>query len=119
MTTYDTVCLAENEWGNTVMREVAEEWFAAHPACQFVEVREHAGWWLGYHRSLEVIGTANDGAVMRKDRPRPQASSGVCHRRPVIRPDLREVVTLEAYKPIVAPLTFNPQLITTKTERTK
>ena len=112
MTTYDIVSLADNEWGNQIMREVAQEWFARHPHCEFVEVREHAGWWLGYHRSGEVIGTANDCAVMRNDRPRPDTFSGVSHRRPVIRPDLREVATLAAYRPLVPPLgkQLNPQL---------
>lgn len=104
MTTTDHIQLAENEWGNTIMREVADEWFAAHPDCQFVEVREHAGWWLGYHRSGEVIGTANDMAVMRKDRPRPDTYAGRWHRREVIRPDLTEVSTLAQYAPIVPAL---------------
>lgn len=98
--TYDMVQLADNEWGNTIMEEVAEEWFKEHLNCQFVEVREHAGWFLGYHRdTMEVIATANDMAVMRQDRPRPSEFSGLCHRRPVIRPDIREVTTLKQYQP--------------------
>ena len=111
MTTYDIVSLADNEWGNQIMREVAQEWFARHPHCEFVEVREHAGWWLGYHRSGEIIGTANDGAVMRKDRPRPERWSGVGEVRPVIRPDLKEVSTLAQYEPLVPALAsqLNPQ----------
>ena len=96
---YDVIHLADNEWGNQIMREVAEEWFRDHPECQFVEVREHAGWWLGYHReNLEVIGTANDMAVMRPDRPRPQHFSGESHRREV-RPGFEkmEVESLAEY----------------------
>ena len=83
-TTYDIVHLAENEWSNTIMREVAEQWFKDHPDCQFVQIYEHAGWWLAYHRAdLECIGTANTAAVMRPDRPRPTDFSGVEQRREV------------------------------------
>jgi hypothetical protein len=93
---YDVICLADNEWGNQIMREVAEQFFRDNPDCNFVEVREHAGWWLGFHRSMEVIGTANDLAVLRPDRPRPDCLRDWV-RRPVLRPDLREVDTLAAY----------------------
>ena len=93
---YDQIRLAGNEWGNQIMREVAEQHFRDHPDCPFVQVIEHAGWHLCYHRSGEVVGTANDMALMRPDRPRPD-----CFResfiRPVIRPDIREVTTLEQY----------------------
>ena len=83
-TTYDMVYLAENEWGNQIMREVAEQWFRDHPACQFVQIYEHAGWWLAFHRGdLETIGTANTEAIMRPDRPRPTDWSGQSHRRQV------------------------------------
>lgn len=106
--TYDMVHLADNEWSNTIMREVAQEWFKAHPDCQFVEVREHAGWWLGFARTpfpgsvgIECIGSANDMAQFRHDRPRPARYSGNCFFRPMIRHDLREVTSLEDYKPLV------------------
>ncbi len=83
-TTYDMVFLAENEWGNQIMREVAAEWFKDHPDCNFVQIYEHAGWWLAFHRGdMEVIGTANDRAIMRDDRPRPTDYSGLEHRREV------------------------------------
>jgi len=82
LTAYDMVHLANNEWGNATMRAVATEWFTQHPACNFVMVYEHAGWWLAYNRTgLEIVGTANDLAVMRPDRPQPTHYSGVCVRR--------------------------------------
>ena len=98
-TAYDMVHLANDEWGNATMRAVATEWFSQHPACNFVMVYEHAGWWLAYARDetpclpgvgldahggryhMEIVGTANDLAVMRKDRPQPTHYSGVCVRR--------------------------------------
>ena len=98
---YDVIQLADNEWGNQIMREVAEEWFRDHPQCNFVQVREHAGWHLGYHRSGEVIATANDRAVLRPDRPIPD-SFGESFVRPVIRPDLKEVDTLNLYTQLLA-----------------
>ena len=60
---YDQIRLADNEWGNQIMREVAEQHFRDHPDCPFVQIIEHAGWHLCYHRSGEVVGTANDMAV--------------------------------------------------------
>jgi hypothetical protein len=93
---YDVICLADNEWGNTIMREVAEQYFLLSPESDFVEIREHAGWWLGFHRSMEVIGTANDLAVLRQDRPRPDCLRDWV-RREVIRPDIKEVSTLTQY----------------------
>ena len=99
-TAYDSIQVAENEWGSGIMREIAEEWFAAHPSCNFVEVREHGGWFLGYHRSGQIISTANDMAVLPKDRPRPTHFSGCSYRRPVLMPDCREVNTLAQYKPL-------------------
>lgn len=60
---FDWIQLADDEWGNDTMREVAEAHFAAHPNLEFVEVHEHAGWFLAYHRSGIVVGTANDMAV--------------------------------------------------------
>lgn len=80
--TYDLVHLADDEWGNDLMEQVAREWFAQHPQCEFVEVHEHAGWWLGYHRSMVIVGTANSSALLPADRPRPSHFSGTCHRRP-------------------------------------
>ncbi len=96
--TYDLIYLADNEWGNTLMQEVAQEYFQQHPDVDFVMVYEHAGWWLAYHRSeLEIVGTANDMAVFRQDRPKSSGYSGVCIRREALRPDIREVTTLRQY----------------------
>ena len=95
-TTYDEIRLADNEWGNQIMREVAEQHFLINPTCNFVHVIEHAGWNLCYHRSGEVVWTANDMAAMRPDRPLPD-SFHCSFIRPNIRPDLREVSALAQY----------------------
>jgi len=95
---YDVIRLADNEWGNQIMRAVAEEHFQANPECNFVHVIEHAGWSLMWHRSGEIVATANDAAVMRPDRPRPD-SFRHSFIRPILRPDLREVDTLALYQP--------------------
>ena len=97
--------LADNEWGNEIMREVADEWFAAHPECMFAWVYEHAGWSLTFHRTGEVVGTANDMAVLRKDRPQSREPISAWCRREVTRPDIREVSTLKQYaKPVMVPV---------------
>lgn len=80
MNTYDMIFLADDEWNIEVMERIARDWFTTHPLCQFVEVHEHAGWWLGYRRDLSICGTANDRAVLDHG-PRPQEFSGVCYRR--------------------------------------
>ena len=102
MPTLDLIFLADNEWGNQLMREVAQEWFAAHPDSAFVTVYEHAGWTLTFHRAdLECVGSANDQAVFRTDRPLPTVEMrrhGVSHRRPVTRPDLKEITSLADYQ---------------------
>ena len=64
---YDWIFLADDEWGSDTMREIAEAHFAEHPELDFVEVHEHAGWFLGYHRSGAIVSTANDSAVLSKD----------------------------------------------------
>lgn len=61
---YDIVHLADDEWGNAKMLEVADEYFRDHPDCQFVLVYEHAGWSLGFCRDLSVWSSANDMAVL-------------------------------------------------------
>lgn len=76
---YDVVHLAPAEWGNEVMRAVAEEWFAARPGCGFVLVHEHGGWALGYRRDGSIWVSANDGAVIRGTCP--ARYSGVEERR--------------------------------------
>jgi hypothetical protein len=55
--------LADHEWGNELMREVADAYFASHPTLDplVVEVHEHAGWFLQFARCGTVVGTANDG----------------------------------------------------------
>lgn len=106
MSTYDIIHLAENEWSNIIMREVAAEWFKDHPDCEFVQVWEHGGWWLAFHRSMETVGTANGSAVMRADRPRPTDYSGVEQRRQV-RPGFegrRNIESLTEYAAIYDPL---------------
>lgn len=79
-TTYDTVYLASNEWGNETMRKVAMDYFATHSVVQFVLVHEHGGWRLGYRRDGSFWGSANDCAVLDKG-SRPTGWSGVDVRR--------------------------------------
>lgn len=54
--------LARDEWGNEVMKKVAEARFAADPSIDVVTVHEHAGWSLSWNRAGDVVGTANDAA---------------------------------------------------------
>ena len=80
--TYIEIRLADSEWGNETMRKVAEEYFAAHPEIQFVEVYEHGGWYLGFRRDGTIWATANTEA-RRDGGPRPKLHSGVVIRRSV------------------------------------
>lgn len=80
MKTYDMIFLADDEYGNDVMEQVAREHFAANPDCQFIVVYEHAGWFLGYRRDMSICATANDGAALPPG-PRPERFSGVEIRR--------------------------------------
>lgn len=65
------ICLADNEWGNELMLKVAMECFEANPEVNFIEVREHGGWYLGYRRDGSVWCSANDGARLTKPLPQP------------------------------------------------
>lgn len=62
------IYLADNEWGNELMQEVAKEAFSTHEGQLspfVVDVREHAGWFLQYtliDKKMVVVGTANDMA---------------------------------------------------------
>jgi hypothetical protein len=96
-TGYDQIFLADNEWDSHLMRQVAEEWFKNHPACNFVNVYEHAGWSLGFHRSGVCNYSANHEAQFAPDTPRPTHYTGRSHRRPVTRPDLKEITDLAQY----------------------
>lgn len=63
-----TVKLAANEWGNELMRKIAQETFEQFKdkSPLIVEIREHAGWFLVFALSNEneivTIGSANDAA---------------------------------------------------------
>jgi hypothetical protein len=63
---YAVIRLADNEWGNTLMEEVAREFFRDHPELDplEVEVIEHAGWHLTFLRDLTIADTANDMACL-------------------------------------------------------
>jgi hypothetical protein len=102
-TAFDQICLADNEWGSPLMRQVAEEWFKTHPLCNFVSIYEHAGWALAFYRhksgEARCCASANTDAKFPANTPRATHFSGVCHRRPVLRPDLKEVEDLLDYKP--------------------
>ena len=54
--------LADNEWGNELMRKVAMERFEKDPSLDIVEVNEHAGWSLSYTKTGMIVGSANDMA---------------------------------------------------------
>lgn len=87
---YDMIHLADHEWGNSIMEEVARQWFADHSDCQFVEVREHAGWFLCWRRDMTCWGTANDMANIK---PGPTPTGGlnrVCRRETGVIQDYRE-----------------------------
>ena len=72
MNTYDLIHLSDDEWGNETMKRIAMEHFASDPSCQFVEVYEHAGWFLGFRRDGSIWTTANDMAI-GDNGPRPVA----------------------------------------------
>ena len=72
--TYDTIKLGRGEYGNLLMRQVADEYFHANPGCQFVLVHEHGGWFLGFRRDGSIWSTANDAA--RITGPMPTRLSG-------------------------------------------
>lgn len=57
-----TVNLASNEYGNELMKQVADEHFAADPTLDVVEVHEHGGWMLAWNRAGVTVGTANNTA---------------------------------------------------------
>jgi hypothetical protein len=69
MTCYEQyIFLAPHEWGNQLMRQVAEAFLRAHPEVSplVVLVYEHAGWCLAFtllDGQLTVVGSANDAAV--------------------------------------------------------
>ena len=60
--TYDLIFLSQTEWGNEVMRDVAKEYFEQHPGVPYVEVYEHAGWFLGFRKDMSIWATANGEA---------------------------------------------------------
>ena len=78
---YDQIHLADNEWGNRLMQEVAETYFASKPDYQFVLVYEHAGWYLGFRRDGSIWCTANDQAVLTHRWPQPGNGVGKVIRR--------------------------------------
>lgn len=69
---YEMIYLADHEWGNQLMEQIAMEHFAANPECQFVHVYEHAGWHLGFRRDRSIWTTANDMAVLTQGLPYPE-----------------------------------------------
>lgn len=77
-TTIATIRMRDDEWSSQedgrIMENIAQEYFENHPDKAFVEVYEHAGWWLVFNRELRIVGTANDMA--RCEGPYPTAHSG-------------------------------------------
>ena len=78
---YVIIHLADDEWGNEKMLEVAREFFQDNPDEEFVYVYEHAGWHLGYRRDGSVWTTANDLAILNVPYPQPTGPSGMHIRR--------------------------------------
>jgi hypothetical protein len=78
---YAVIHLADDEWGNDVMFAIAQEFFQENPDEEFVEVYEHAGWFLGYRRDGSVWNTANDMATLNVPYPQPTGPSGIVIRR--------------------------------------
>jgi hypothetical protein len=56
------IFLGAKEWGNDLMRQVAEEALTTDPSLDAVEVHEHGGWYLTSLRDGTIVGTANDQA---------------------------------------------------------
>jgi hypothetical protein len=67
------------------MEHLAQHHFAQHPDCQFAEVYEHGGWFLGYRRDLTIFSTANDRAILSVPQPQPTAHSGNTYQYPEIK----------------------------------
>ncbi len=61
------VHLADDEWNNPLMRQVADETFERFPEADVVLVYEHAGWYLSWNRNGVCVGTANDMAVLSEE----------------------------------------------------
>ncbi len=78
---YAIIHLADDEWGNEIMSAVAQEYFRANPDEDFVEVYEHAGWFLGFRRDGSCWNTANDMAILNVPYPQPTGPSGKVIRR--------------------------------------
>ena len=60
------VIMADDEWGNRLMDEIARDLFATRPDAEEVEIQEHAGWFLRYARingEIHTIGSANGSAI--------------------------------------------------------
>jgi hypothetical protein len=73
------IFLADGEYGNEKMKQVASEAFAKRPEEQgkvlVVEVHEHAGWYLTYLRDGTIVGTANDMASFSDEAKRFHAAA--------------------------------------------
>ncbi len=70
-----SIYLADDEWGNVLMGQVAREYAEQHRDCWplAVEVNEHAGWHLTFLFGAPgvedgaICGTANDGASLSRE----------------------------------------------------
>jgi hypothetical protein len=72
--------LADKEFGNDIMWQIAEREFAKHKDLPllFIMVIEHGGWWLQYAKDGTIVGTANDCAVLSEKARRYKADSHNC-----------------------------------------
>jgi hypothetical protein len=66
------VFLADNEYGNELMTQIAKDTFNQFPNDPnlVVYVVEHAGWFLAFNRDLNIVGTANDSAILSHEAKR-------------------------------------------------
>ena len=69
--THQMIHMADDEWGNSLMQEIAETAIAGWkgPGELVVEVYEHAGWYLAWSRidgKIACVSSANDCAQFTK-----------------------------------------------------
>lgn len=111
---YDTLYLAPSEHGTDRMRELAQEYFDRHPACEFLEVHEHGGWFIGYRRDGSIWDTANTTAGLDPG-ARPAQWSG----NEIKRSDFRFMIYAGPCAVASAAETFRQAGITVETEGTQ
>lgn len=62
--TCDLIRCTYPQRNNVVMKALAMRHFYENPDCNFVQVWEHGGWFLGFRRDGSIWATANDQAQL-------------------------------------------------------